>query len=431
MEVIMFRLKLFLFFNFFSTLLYSQSGWFQQNSGTNKYLNSCYFVNDYIGFIACNDGLIIKTTNGGTSWYTVYNNNRYDMYTVFFIDNSTGWVGGLHDSINTDTNIVFKTTNGGQTWTETFVDTLGISFFSGIQFINPLTGYLASYNLKKTTNGGINWFIALDSISLGVFFINNFTGWTGGFSTGIKKTTDAGFTWVQQVMHLPNQYNTDIYFSNEQNGFLILGFNGWYGNLYTTTNSGINWNQYNLPYYVTSISFPNENTGYMLAQIFPIQYVSKTTDGGINWILHNISPTKYFHELFFSSVNTGWVVGDSGVIFKTTNGGVTIGINPISSEIPVNFSLLQNYPNPFNPTTCIKFAIPPVGNGRDRSVTIKIYDVLGNEISTLVNQKLNPGSYEVTWPAPAEDASIYPSGTYFYRLQAGDFTETKKMILLK
>lgn len=89
--------------------------------------------------------------------------------------------------------------------------------------------------------------------------------------------------------------------------------------------------------------------------------------------------------------------------------------------IPVEFSLSQNYPNPFNPTTTIKFGIP-----KETKVILKVYDVLGKEISTIVNQKLEPGYYKYEW-----DASRFASGVYFYRIEAGSFVNIKKMMILK
>ncbi len=110
--------------------------------------------------------------------------------------------------------------------------------------------------------------------------------------------------------------------------------------------------------------------------------------------------------------------------------GFVIGIIPISTQIPEKFSLSQNYPNPFNPTTKIKFSIPLLLLGgvsrSDGVVSLKIYNALGQEVATLVNEKLNPGTYEVSW-----DASNYPSGVYFYKLETGNYSETKKMVLLK
>jgi CubicO group peptidase (beta-lactamase class C family) len=87
----------------------------------------------------------------------------------------------------------------------------------------------------------------------------------------------------------------------------------------------------------------------------------------------------------------------------------------------INFSLSQNYPNPFNPLTTINFSIPKYSK-----VTLKVYDVLGKEVSTLLNEELNPGIYNKNW-----DASNLSSGIYFYRLQSGDYIETKKLCLIK
>jgi hypothetical protein len=103
------------------------------------------------------------------------------------------------------------------------------------------------------------------------------------------------------------------------------------------------------------------------------------------------------------------------------NSGFVIGVEPISSTIPINYRLHQNYPNPFNPTTKIKFEIPSSSHMR-----MIIYDLLGQEVTTLVNKKLKPGTYEVTF-----DGSNYASGVYFYSLVADDFINTKKMLLVK
>ena len=98
-----------------------------------------------------------------------------------------------------------------------------------------------------------------------------------------------------------------------------------------------------------------------------------------------------------------------------------IGINIISKKLPNNFKLSQNYPNPFNPNTKIQFAIPQNG-----IVSLKVYDILGREVKTLVNQSLKAGTYEINW-----DAATYSSGIYFYRLESENYYEAKKMILIK
>jgi hypothetical protein len=121
-----------------------------------------------------------------------------------------------------------------------------------------------------------------------------------------------------------------------------------------------------------------------------------------------------------------------GTLIGCVINGITYGdttltfVNQISKDIPKEFILSQNYPNPFNPTTKIKFEIP-LDVKRERSnVKLIIYDILGKEISTLVNESLQPGTYEVTF-----DGSNLSTGIYFYVLKAGDYIETKKMVLIK
>jgi len=97
---------------------------------------------------------------------------------------------------------------------------------------------------------------------------------------------------------------------------------------------------------------------------------------------------------------------------------------PVSVEteiVPTEFKLYQNYPNPFNPSTIINYYIPELS-----IVSIKVFDVLGRELATLVNEEKPAGNYEVEF-----NATTLPSGVYFYRLQAGSFVETKKMVLMK
>ena len=105
---------------------------------------------------------------------------------------------------------------------------------------------------------------------------------------------------------------------------------------------------------------------------------------------------------------------------------IPIGIQPISTEVPDRFMLYQNNPNPFNPVTTIRFAVPSVGQRHAFDVQLVIYDVLGREIAALVNEELNPGTYEVEWLAES-----YPSGVYFYTISSGNYYDSKKMLLIK
>ncbi len=122
----------------------------------------------------------------------------------------------------------------------------------------------------------------------------------------------------------------------------------------------------------------------------------------------------------------------NGILFASTKSinynprSAPIGIHRISTEVPQGFSLWQNYPNPFNPSTKIKFSIPAASVRRTDIVSLIVYDNLGREVETLVNQQLSPGTYEADF-----DGTRLSSGTYYYRLSADDYSETKKLTLVK
>ncbi len=114
-------------------------------------------------------------------------------------------------------------------------------------------------------------------------------------------------------------------------------------------------------------------------------------------------------------------LGGTGADYVTIKYSQPVGIEPISGELPGEFKLEQNYPNPFNQSTIINYQLPIASN-----VILRVYDILGREMANLVNEELVPGTYQVNF-----DAANYPSGVYYYKMQAGDFSETKKMILIK
>ncbi len=129
---------------------------------------------------------------------------------------------------------------------------------------------------------------------------------------------------------------------------------------------------------------------------------------------------RVFGIVYTSFTYNGLPFGGSKYV-NYNNNSSTIGIRNISGITPGNYMLSQNYPNPFNPSTKVRFAVPKAG-----LVKLTVFDAIGREVETLVNGKLTSGSYEVDW-----NAGRYSSGIYFYKLQSGEFVETKKMILNK
>ena len=206
-------------------------------------------------------------------------------------------------------------------------------------------------------------------------------------------------------------------FINVNTGWVGCAYSSYSGDNYfyisRTTNGGVNWVTSNSQI-ANNIYFNNNMEGVYSSN----STLMKTTDGGSSWFNSNINGNNI--QGLCANGKDLYVVGDYGMIMKGTD-IFTTGIQNEGNIIPDKYFLNQNYPNPFNPTTKISFALPKAGQ-----VTIKVFDVLGKEIETLVNESLKPGTYEAAF-----DGSNYPSGVYFYRLTSDGFVETKRMVLIK
>jgi len=276
--------------------------------------------------------------------------------------------------------------------------------------------------LPVTTIAKDGWFQQTSGTTdelLSVHFIDDNTGWIGGIN-GILKTTDGGETWTEQ---LTGQIFS-IHFVDINNGWACGSFSGGISNAYRTTNGGDDWIEMNTYLdEIYSVFFTDVNNGWIAGWVEapPRIVIIGTKDGGITWLNEQYIGRKSLKSIYFADDTTGWAVGDSGTILCTTNGGVSFIEEEEIYEIPANYNLSQNYPNPFNPSTKIRYSIPQSSN-----VVIEVFDILGNEIETLVSEEKTAGTYEKTLYA-----ENLPSGVYFYRLQAGSFVEIKKMVLLK
>lgn len=407
---IIFTTILFPVFTLYTEQGISQNGWFQQNSGTTYTLTGISFINPNTGFICGYQGIILKTTNGGTNWTQVsipYNN----YYDIIMLSESNIITGGVLPP-------VYRSSNSGLNWFN--VDS---SALTNIIFCNEQTGWISSTNILKTTNGGLNWNhynLYNNRRPQGVYFADSLTGYAYGQNSGypppnpyinfVQKTTNGGMNWTE-IISIYNSGSVlygEIYFINAMTGFL-----GEWGKISKTDNGGINWREYDTPGWrlIEDIFFINPLTGWCVPDL------AYTTNGGANW---TSSLNGFFYKVFFINQNTGWVCGENGLIYKTTNGGTT---NILQSLIQISstFLLKQNYPNPFNPITNIKFDLP-----KSTDVRISVFDITGKEVAVLVNERLAAGTYATNW-----DASGFSSGVYFYKMSAGDFVETRKMMVVR
>ena len=263
-----------------------------------------------------------ESENCSSQWVTQSSGTNNPLYCLSFTDNFTGYIVG-------GAGIILKTTNSGTNWIKLPGWNSNTNLF-GVRFLNPLTGWIVgSYGtIIMTTTGGTSWINqCIDTtIQLNkVFFIDSTTGWIVGGNSTILKTTNSGINWVKQPV-IPTASIYDIRFIDLNLGWLACG-----GCVYKTTNGGINWIKKNPPLRTwRSIFFVNPDTGWIVGSTYSM---CRSTDGGETWINGNLlcfpfsddpSPPATYTSVQFINQNTGWYTiyhALGGVINKTTDGG--------------------------------------------------------------------------------------------------------------
>ncbi len=427
-------------------------------------LYSLNFVNENVGYVGRRgpDG-IFKTTDGGTTWSPLLPNvgtSSSIWYEMAFADEMNGYASGSSNSL-------VKTTDGGTTWTPLTSGFSASTIIYGLHMFDASTFVIAgsSSNIAITTDGG-STFTPLTSPSptttlYNIYFYDSNIGYASGVSGRVFKTTDGGSSWVQQTTPITTSI-TDVKFISPSTGWMAA----WSGNLMYTTNGGSTW--------TLADKFPSFGDVQKLAMTNGYLY----TCGEAGHIIRGFTdPTVPVELSSFSAnidgnaVNLKWQtateINNMGfdverkasnsswekIAFITGYGTTTDsksytysdknparGINyyrlkqtdfdgsyeyskivEVEFNSLLTFNLEQNYPNPFNPVTKIKYSIPSSG-----LVTLKVYNIIGEEVASLVNEIKDAGSYNISF-----DASKFASGVYYYKLQSGDFSNVKKMIILK
>ncbi len=406
-----------------SGLAYSQSGWIkvtdsvhylwpetvQMTSINTGYACGWYYYYKNASAFVLPSGAFFKTTNGGQNWQRTDNETK-TLDDICFLNDLTGYMIAWKVS----NGFILKTTNAGVNWI-TQDSVYGGNFFR-IKFYDVNTGLVAGKygEAYKTTNGGINW--------VNVNYVNQWSepvsawcvdanNWFVSDGSKLARTTNQGTNWTT----VDSMYGGAICFINQSTGY------NFGAGVYRTTNSGNNWTKiYNSVLgYIVSASFVDYNTGYICK--YSANNILKTTNGGYNWTEINVAENQNFYSLSFINSQTGFVAGNHGIIYKTTNGGSVFVAN-ISSEVPDKFELGQNYPNPFNQFSILNFKCKIKS-----MVSLKVFDVTGREVQTLVNEVLAPGTYQVRF-----DGSGLASGLYYYSMSIdGKQTAVKKMVMVK
>ncbi|MBN1465671.1 T9SS type A sorting domain-containing protein, partial [candidate division KSB1 bacterium] len=223
-----------------------------------------------------------------------------------------------------------------------------------------------------------------------VCFTSPDTGWVVGYNNTILRTVDGGDSWMPQ---------SDFPFGDKIYRFNDYAFwdDAWH-----------------------AVFFSDAKTGWIVGNYGNIL---KTRDGGINWRVVYAGTQSHLRSVFFADANNGWLFGDDGIILFTDEGELmqVQGFAAQTAALPERPALGQNYPNPFNSMTKIEFSLPTSSH-----VSLKLYNLLGEEIATLFDDRTIAGNYAINF-----NAENLPSGFYLYSLQADGFSASKKLTLQK
>jgi photosystem II stability/assembly factor-like uncharacterized protein len=407
-------------------------------------------------------GGIFRTTDSGITWTSAGTSLSLGEGVTVCIDAisaATAFVVGLnYDPTNVppppaDTTFIWRTTDGGATWQIAYTQLHG--FLDAVQMISPTEGIAVGdpvegkFTILRTTDAGVSWSrIPTEPFQLnseaGIFralctYGSNyiwFGTWVGNnSSSAVYHSTDAGATWTRSPDLFPDWVST-VWFSDPQHGISNeLSFA-------RSTDGGFTWipitdlpagHWYHDQFTTTAVTGGKDYWAVVDNAIY------RSTDLGESWNISyaGIDTLTFASFVTVGDFTAGWVTSLGNKIVACNFYNPTDVHETVNGEIPTEFKLSQNYPNPFNPSTTISWQ-SPIGSQQ----TLKIFDILGNEVAALVDEYKPAGRYEVEFNAanlPSRQGSALTSGVYFYQLKAGDpstgsgqaFIQTRKMILIK
>jgi photosystem II stability/assembly factor-like uncharacterized protein len=375
---------------------------------------------------------IFRTTNGGVNWEVISTTGIVnEIYCIYIFTDNIAYVG--EGVVNGGANLL-KTTNAGANWQVVFTTGANRGYFNGLAFTKAngnIFGLAIAERIYRSTNSGGNWYevnAGVNGVSNAqnslMIIDNNFYGF--GMNNGaarVRLTTDNSSSWTTQQISVSGSYTSAIAFHSNK----LLGIAATSTSvplISRTTDGGLTWNTIDIGAGVTGTSYlnwiPYTPVVYILGSNGGIK---RSTDNGLTWVTTptpGVTNLTHFDFIQYGMVVYGYAVSSNGNVIKLIDTlNVLTGIN--NNQIPAEFSLEQNYPNPFNPVTSISYGIPS-----SMHVKLSIYDMLGREVEVIVNESKPAGKYEAIW-----NANNFNSGVYFCKIQAGGFTETKKLVLIK
>lgn len=362
---------------------------------------------------AWGDG-VYRTSDRGNTWVNVVDGLKHKTSRSIVITSEGNLFVG-----NVSAGGIYRSTNKGGNWTHTvnglsFHSILSLATFPGLLLVGTDGG-----GIFRSTDNGENWFainsntqpryprsIIIESST--TFYVAEDNFWSGG---GIYRTTNGGISWNRS-------FSGSAYsLIRTKDGTLFAGIDT---SIYRSTNSGDDWIRMNAALGKASVvSFSVNSLGHLFAGTNK-NGIYFSTDNGANWAVLNSGLTNLSIRFLAIDNDDFLYAGPQNGVVHRSAGSTTVVPNT-DALLPARSSLHQNYPNPFNPSTQINYSISMTS-----FITLKIYDLLGREITTLLNERKQPGYYSISW-----NAQGYPSGIYLYRLQTEKYSETKKLILIR
>lgn len=398
----------------------SEITWHSKFGGTTNDLYGVYFLNDSVGWVAGDNGTIIKTTDGGENWQIKSSGTTHNLSALFFIDDNTGWAVG-------DLGTILKTTNGGDTWFPQ--NSASIFLLLSVQFFNDSLGWTVGTGglILKTMDGGNSWFPQNSSFPEGITdvdFVDSLYGWAAASASGatastVLKTTDGGSNW--QVLTLPTFWPVNsVDFIDRNTGWAV----GFLEVIYKTTDGGSTWFQQpgvsTIPESFYSVCFVDSNNGWAAGYG---GVIAGTDDGGATWAAQTSGTTNILWDVYFVDPTHGWAVGNHGLVLKAVSTVSSIQENP---GTPDGFILNSNFPNPFNSSTRITYTLP-----NQSEVVLRVYDISGREIQTLIKGAQSAGFKKITWNGSDSFNRPVSSGVYIIRLETDTKVMSQKMMLIR
>lgn len=428
------------------TVLYTDEGgmdssawWEPVEPITDEHLRDVAAVNEVTSVAVGDNGIIVDVAEGA------------HLADIDFADNLHGWTVGVRGTIK-------HTSDGGMSWKEQESGT--DSTLTGIKAVTSDSVWAAgdAGKILHTSDSGTTWEMQdspTENDLNAIYFIDNKTGWAVGEEGTVLYTHDGGENWVNKDDAAATSLTLyDAYFTDEDTGWL----SGENATIYHTADGGDSWEvqDSDLDGPILAIEFLDHNNGLGIGAF---GFFTMTTNGGEDWQEHDETPDSWMTDLAFYDQQIGWAVGLNGTIMYSGNGGMNwhssekdltderlnavafaeeekvfaVGARgvivqtgePVSAtemaDMPAGYSLEPNYPNPFNPTTVIQYHLP-----EQAPVQLTVYDMLGREVATLVDEHQQSGYHEVTF-----DATGLSSGMYLYRIRTEGFEETRSMMFIK